>query len=62
MNANLLSLAQEAMGGDFGKMAAQFLGESPESTQSAMSALLPAVLGSIARRARRPTAPRACCR
>ena len=28
MNANLLSLAQEALGGDFSKMAGQFLGES----------------------------------
>ena len=37
MNANLLSLAQEAMGGDFSKLAGQFLGESPGATQSALS-------------------------
>jgi outer membrane protein OmpA-like peptidoglycan-associated protein len=48
MNANLLSLAQEAMGGDFSKLAGQFLGESPGATQSAMGSLLPAVLGSVA--------------
>ena len=50
MNANLLSLAQEAMGGDFSKLAGQFLGESPGSTQSALTALLPAVLGGIAQK------------
>jgi OmpA-OmpF porin, OOP family len=48
MNANLLSLAQTALGDDFSKLAAQFLGESPGATQSAVSSLLPAVLGTIA--------------
>jgi len=50
MNANLLSLAQNALGGDFSKMAGQFLGESPTATQGALSSLLPAVLGSIAQK------------
>jgi len=50
MNANLLSLAQEALGGDFSKLAGQFLGESQGSTQSALTSLLPAVLGGIAQK------------
>ena len=50
MNANLLTLAQEAMGGDFSKLAGQFLGETPGATQSAMTSLLPAVLGGIAQK------------
>jgi outer membrane protein OmpA-like peptidoglycan-associated protein len=54
MNANLLSLAQEALGGDFGKLAGQFLGESPATTQSAMTSLLPAVLGGIAQKGATP--------
>jgi hypothetical protein len=54
MSVNLLSLAQQAMGSDFGKLAGQFLGESPETTQSAMGALLPTVLGSIANKGATP--------
>jgi len=54
MNANLLSLAQEAMGGDFSKLAGQFLGESPGTTQSALTSLLPAVLGGIAQKGATP--------
>jgi len=54
MNANLLTLVQEAMGGDFSKLAGQFLGESPGATQSAMTLLLPAVLGSIAQKGATP--------
>jgi outer membrane protein OmpA-like peptidoglycan-associated protein len=50
MNANLLSLAQNALGGDFSKMAGQFLGESPSATQGALSSLLPAVLGVVAQK------------
>jgi len=50
MNANLLSLAQSALGGDFSKLAGSFLGESPTATQGALSSLLPAVLGSIAQK------------
>ena len=53
MNANLLSLAQEAMGGDFSRLAGQFLGESPGATQSALGLLMPAVLGTSRRRGRR---------
>jgi hypothetical protein len=37
MNANLLALVQQALGGDFSKLAGQFLGESPGSTQTALS-------------------------
>ena len=54
MNANLLSLAQEALGGDFSKLAGQFLGESQGSTQSALTSLLPAVLGGIAQKGATP--------
>jgi outer membrane protein OmpA-like peptidoglycan-associated protein len=50
MNANILSLAQNALGGDFSKLAGQFLGESPTATQGALGSLLPAVLGSIAQK------------
>ena len=50
MNANLLSLAQDALGGDFSKLAAQFLGESPTATQGALTSLLPAVIGCIAQK------------
>ena len=50
MNPNLLTLAQEAMGGDFSKLASQFLGESPGATQSALTSLLPAVLGTVAQK------------
>jgi len=54
MNANLLTLAQQAMGGDFSKLAGQFLGETPGATQSAMTSLLPAVLGSISQKGATP--------
>jgi hypothetical protein len=54
MNANLLSLAQEALGGDFSKLAGQFLGESQGSTQSALTSLLPAVLGMVAQKGATP--------
>jgi outer membrane protein OmpA-like peptidoglycan-associated protein len=50
MTDNLLSLAQSALGGDFSKLAGQFLGESVASTQSALTSLLPAVLGGIAQK------------
>jgi len=48
MSTNLLSLAQQALGSDFSKLAGQFIGESPDATQSALTSLLPAVLGGIA--------------
>ena len=54
MSVNLLSLAQQAMGSDFGKLAAQFMGESPETTQSAITSLLPTVLGSVAAKGATP--------
>ena len=54
MSTNLLSLAQQALGGDFSKLAAHFLGESPGATQSALTSLLPAVLGSVAQKGATP--------
>ena len=54
MSANLLSLAQDTLGGDFSKLAGQFLGESQDATQSALSSLLPAVLGAIAQKGATP--------
>ena len=54
MNANLLSLAQDTLGGDFSKLAGQFLGESQDASQSALSSLLPAVLGAIAQKGATP--------
>ncbi|WP_164932005.1 OmpA family protein [Janthinobacterium sp. 17J80-10] len=54
MTANLLSLVQQALGGDFSNLAGQFLGESPGATQSALSSLLPAVLGVITRKGATP--------
>lgn len=50
MNENLLSLLQNTLGGDFSKMAGQFLSESPNATQGALSSLLPGVLGMIAQK------------
>jgi hypothetical protein len=50
METNLLALVQGAMGSDFAKQAGQFLGESPGATQSAISSLLPAVLGAVAQK------------
>jgi outer membrane protein OmpA-like peptidoglycan-associated protein len=50
MSTNLLSLAQQALGTDFSKLAGQFLGESQASTQTAMSSLLPAVMGMVAQK------------
>jgi outer membrane protein OmpA-like peptidoglycan-associated protein len=47
MNVNLLSLATQALGGDFGKLAGQFMGESPEATQSGLGAILPALIGGM---------------
>ena len=54
MSANLLSLAQQALGSDFSKLAGQFLGESETTTQSAMRSLLPAVLGTVAQKGSTP--------
>jgi hypothetical protein len=54
MNANLLSLVQQALGNDFAGMAGKLLGESTDSTQSALGSLLPAVLGGIANKGATP--------
>jgi len=51
MTINLLALAQNALGSDFANLSGQFLGESTSSTQSALSSLLPVVLGGIAQKA-----------
>lgn len=51
MTINLLALAQNALGSDFANLSGQFLGESTASTQSALSSLLPVVLGGIAQKA-----------
>jgi flagellar motor protein MotB len=50
MSANLLSLVQQGLGTDFSRLAGQFLGESESTTQTAMSKLLPAVLGMVAQK------------
>lgn len=54
MSINLLSLAQNALGNDFASLAGSYLGESPVATQSAVSSLLPAVLGTVAQRGSTP--------
>ncbi len=54
MTDNLLSLATNALGGDFAKLAGAFLGESAPATQSAIAGLLPAVLGGIAQKGATP--------
>ena len=51
MTINLLALAQNALGSDFANLSGQFLGESTSSTQSALTSLLPVVLGGIAQKA-----------
>jgi outer membrane protein OmpA-like peptidoglycan-associated protein len=51
MSVNLLDLVKQSAGGDFAGMAAKFLGESEGATSSALSALLPAVLGGMAQKA-----------
>ena len=54
MNANLLSLAQQALGSDFAGLAGNLLGESAGAMQSALDSLLPTVLGSIANKGATP--------
>ena len=51
MSINLLDLVKQSAGGDLAGMAAKFLGESEGATGSALSALLPAVLGGMAQKA-----------
>jgi outer membrane protein OmpA-like peptidoglycan-associated protein len=50
MSFDLLSAAKSALGGDFARQAAQLVGESPTTTQSALSSLLPAVIGVVAQK------------
>ena len=50
MSDNLLALVTDALGGDFAKLAGQFLGESIPSTRSALASLIPAVLGGVAQK------------
>jgi hypothetical protein len=47
---NLLALTQEALGGDFSKLAGSFLRETQDATQSALDLLLPVVIGSLAQK------------
>jgi outer membrane protein OmpA-like peptidoglycan-associated protein len=48
MSINLLSLATQALGGNFGSLASQFLGESSGATQKGLDAILPAIIGGLA--------------
>jgi outer membrane protein OmpA-like peptidoglycan-associated protein len=50
MAANLLDMFNSAVGSDFAGMTAKFLGESASSTQSAVSALVPLLLGTVAQK------------
>lgn len=54
MNANLLALVQDSLGGDFSKLAGPFLGESQDATGRALGALVPAVLGTVAQQGSTP--------
>lgn len=54
MNDNLLTLVQQALGGDFTRLLSQFLGEPQGSTQSALGLVLPVLLGSIAQKGATP--------
>ena len=54
VRANLLTLAREAVGGDFSKLAGQLLGESPGAIQSALTSLVPVVLASVAQKGATP--------
>ena len=48
MPTNLLALLQSAASGSFADAAARAIGEGPATTQSGLTALLPAILGSVA--------------
>jgi outer membrane protein OmpA-like peptidoglycan-associated protein len=54
VNVDLLSLAQDALGNDFSKLAGSFLGESASSTQLALTSLVPTVLGGVAQKGATP--------
>src|SRR4029450_10903228 len=53
-HANLLALVQDALGDDFSKRAGQLLGETPGAIQSALTSLVPVVLGSVAQKGATP--------
>jgi outer membrane protein OmpA-like peptidoglycan-associated protein len=50
MSINLLGLATQALGGNFGSLASQFLGESSSATQKGLDAILPAIIGGLAQK------------
>jgi outer membrane protein OmpA-like peptidoglycan-associated protein len=54
MSINLLGLATQALGGNFGNLASQFLGESPSATQKGLDAILPAIIGGLAQKGSTP--------
>jgi len=54
MDVNLLELLKQALGGDFGRLVSQFLGEPERQTQTSLDALLPAVLGGLAQKGATP--------
>jgi outer membrane protein OmpA-like peptidoglycan-associated protein len=55
MAVNLLDLVKQGLPSNFADMAGKFLGESPGTTQTALSSALPALLGSIARQGATPS-------
>jgi hypothetical protein len=50
MAVNLLEMIKQGLPGNFSDMAGKLVGESPGATQTALSAALPALLGSIAQK------------
>ena len=54
MNDDLIALIEQSLGGDFTRLASEFLGENQGVTQAALAVLLPAVFGGIARRGATP--------
>lgn len=54
MEDNILLLVKRALGGDFPRLAGQLLGESESGMQTALGAMLPAVVGGIAQRGASP--------
>ena len=55
MAVNLLDLVKQGLPSNFADMAGKFLGESPSTTQTALSSALPALLASIARQGATPS-------
>ena len=50
MSINLLSMATQALGGDFAQRVGQLMGETEGSAQSALGGMLPAILGMVAQK------------